>query len=100
MKAKSQERGTLDRLRFDALDAVDVEEVVLVIIRDEALHLLRAHASVRLRDVNRRRVEVGKDVDARAAEGDDREDDHRAGKHDDRDGSPQRESNEPHRAFT
>ena len=48
------------RLRFDALDAVDVEEVVLVVVGDVALHLRRAHAAVRLRDVDHRQIEMGK----------------------------------------
>ena len=42
-------------LRFDVLDAGDVEEVVLVVVGDEPFHLRRVHAAVRLGDVDHRR---------------------------------------------
>ena len=58
MKRQLQQAGVLDRLRLDALDAVDVEEVVLVVVDDVPLHLRRAHAAVRLRDVDDRQIEI------------------------------------------
>ena len=49
-------------LRLDVLDAVDVEEVILVVVGDEPFHLGRVHAAVGLGDVERRHAEVGEDV--------------------------------------
>ena len=63
MKRQLQERHVLNRLRFDALDAADVEEVVLVVVREMAFHLRGAHAAVGLRDIDDRQIEVRKDVD-------------------------------------
>jgi hypothetical protein len=51
MKLQLDQRNALDRLAFDVLDAVDVEEVVLVIVSDEPFHLRRVEAAVRLRHV-------------------------------------------------
>ena len=48
---------------LDVVDAVDVEEVVLVVVGEQALHLRRVHAAVRLGDVDDRQIQVGKDVD-------------------------------------
>ena len=72
MERQLQQAGVLDRLRLDALDAVDVEEVVLVVVDEIPLHLRRAHAAVRLRDVDDRQIQIGKDVDAHPADGEDR----------------------------
>src|SRR5262249_13027660 len=63
-----QETGVLNRFGLDALDTVDVEEVVLVVVRDVPLHLRRAHPAVRLRDVNHRQIQVGKNVDPHTAD--------------------------------
>jgi len=52
MEAKPQQSCTLNGLCLHALNAIDVQEVVLVVIRDESFHLLWAHAAVRLRDVD------------------------------------------------
>src|SRR4051812_15695261 len=62
MKLELDQRDTLDIARFHVLDAVDVEEVVFVIVGDESFHLRRVHAAVRLRDVEHRNSDVGKDV--------------------------------------
>jgi hypothetical protein len=43
-------------------DARDVEEMILVVIDEEALHLRRLHPAVRLRDVDHRQIEVREDV--------------------------------------
>ena len=55
-------RGALDVLRFDVLDAGDVEEVVFVIEREEAFHLGGVHAAERLGDVDCRYVQGREDV--------------------------------------
>jgi hypothetical protein len=56
------DRGALDRLRFDVLDACDVEEVIFVVVGKETLHLRGIHAAIWLRDVDRRDAERRKDV--------------------------------------
>ena len=56
------QRDALDVLALDVLDAVDVEEVVLVVVGDEPFHLGGVHAAVRLGDVERRDAEVGEDI--------------------------------------
>ena len=63
MEHQLHQRDALDVLRLDVLDAGDVEEVVLVVVRQVAFHLRRIHAAVRLRDVDRRRAELREDVD-------------------------------------
>ena len=70
LEVQLDQPDVLNRLRFDVIDARDVEEVVLVVIRQKAFHLLRIHAAVRLGDVNHRRVEIGKNVDGHACHGD------------------------------
>jgi hypothetical protein len=62
MEGQLEQRRVLNRLGLDALDAVDVEEVVLVVVRDVAFHLRRAHAAIGLSDVDHRQVEIWKDV--------------------------------------
>src|SRR5262249_26375164 len=84
-----QQRYVLDRFRFDVLDAGDVEEVVLVVIGDESLHLRRVHAAVRLRDVDHRQVQVGEDVDRHARERETREEGDGQDEGDHRDGPTQ-----------
>ena len=56
------DRGALDRLRLDVLDAGDIEEVILVVVRQVAFHLRRVHSAVRLRDVDRRYSERRKNI--------------------------------------
>src|SRR4030095_12667644 len=62
MEEELEQRDVLDRARFDMLNAGDVEEVILVIRREKALHLRRVHPAVRLRDVDHRQIEVREDV--------------------------------------
>ncbi len=62
MEVQFDQSDALDVLRFDRLDPVDVEEVVLVVVDDVAFHLRRAQAAVRLRDVDRRHAQIGQDV--------------------------------------
>src|SRR5205807_7658214 len=59
----------LDVAALDVVDAVDVEEVVLVVVGEQPLHLGRVHAAVGLGDVDDRQVEGGEDVDLGTAEG-------------------------------
>src|SRR5207253_11399892 len=64
-----QHRHALDRLRVDVLDAVDVEEVVLVEGDDLPLHLARGQPSEWLHNVEHGHSEVREDVYGRAPEG-------------------------------
>ena len=59
----------LDVLRLDVVDAVDVEEVVLVVVGEQPLHLGRVHAAVRLGDVDDGQIQVREDVDGHAVNG-------------------------------
>ena len=54
--------GALDVLRFDVMDAGDVEEVVFVVVGEEPFHLAGVHAAVGLGHVDDRQVERGEDV--------------------------------------
>ena len=58
-------------LRFDVVDAVHVQEGVLVVVGDQSFHLGRVHAAVGLGDVDDRHVQVGEDVGAHARGGED-----------------------------
>ena len=69
MKLQLDERRALDRLRFDVLDAGDVEEVILVIVGEVTLHLRRVHAAVRLRDVDRGNAERRKNIARHLSQG-------------------------------
>ena len=62
MELQLEQRRALDGLRLHVLDAGDVEEVILVIISEVALHLRRVHAAVRLRHVNGGNAQRGEDV--------------------------------------
>ena len=48
------------------LDAGDIEEVVLVVIRQEPVHLRRVHAAVRLGDVDRGIADGRKNINRHA----------------------------------
>ena len=74
-------RGALDVLRFDVLNAGDVQEVVFVIEGEEAFHLRGVHAAERLGDVDRRDVQGREDVLGHAVQAEDGRQDQR----DDRD---------------
>jgi hypothetical protein len=96
VEGELEQRRVLDRLRLDALDAVDVEEVVLVVIGDEPFHLRRAHPAIGLRDVDDREIEIGEDVGPHPADGEPRRQRHGHGGDQDRDRAPQGGANQPH----
>ena len=50
-------------LRLDVVDARDIEEMILVIVRQETFHLRRVHAAVGLADVDHREVQRGENID-------------------------------------
>lgn len=56
-------REALDIAALDVMNARDVQEVVLVVEREQRFHLRRIHAAVRLHHVNHRQIERRKDVD-------------------------------------
>ena len=56
------QRGALDALALDVIDAGDVEEVILVVVGEVAFHLRRVHAAVRLRDVDGRIADLREDI--------------------------------------
>ena len=68
MKTKLQERDALDVLALNVLNPRDVEEVILEIVGEITFHLLRVHAAVGLRNVDRRRAEVWKNVHRHASQ--------------------------------
>jgi len=63
MKVELAQTDALDRFRFDVFNARDVEKVILVIRNQEALHLRRTYATVRLGDIDHRQIEIRKDID-------------------------------------
>src|SRR5436853_233301 len=79
-------RRALNGFRFDVFDAGDVEEVVFVVISEITLHLRRVHATVRLRDVDRRNAERREDVPRHALEGESRAEHDRDDEHHDHQG--------------
>ena len=69
-KNESSAQGDLlDVPRIDILDAVDVLEIQLELVDDEALHLVGAHADVIEEDVDLRDVQRGEDVHPHPAVG-------------------------------
>jgi hypothetical protein len=59
----------LDVPRLDVVDAGDVEEVILVVVGEQSLHLCGVHAAVGLGHVDDREVEIGEDVDRHPEQG-------------------------------
>ncbi len=68
MELQFDEPDALDRLALDMLDPGDVEEVVLVIVDDEPLHLRRVHAAERLRHIQHGDAQIREDVSRHAVE--------------------------------
>ena len=62
VEVELDEGHALDVLRLDVLDAVDVEEVVLVVGREQTFHLGGVHAAVGLADVNHRLIQRREDI--------------------------------------
>src|SRR5213078_513640 len=86
----------LDVAALDVVDAVDVEEVVLVIVGEQPFHLGRVHAAVGLGDVDDGQVEGGEDVHAAAPGGEGAAEDDGGDGHEDDVGVAQREANGVH----
>jgi hypothetical protein len=63
MEVELHDRHSLHILGFDVVNPADVQEVVLVIVRQQAFHLRRVHPAVGLADVDDRQVQVREDVD-------------------------------------
>ena len=68
MEEQLHQGHALDVPRLDVMDAVDVEEMIFVIVGEQPFHLRRVHAAVGLADVDDRQVEVGEDVDRHAVD--------------------------------
>jgi hypothetical protein len=96
MEIDFDQRNVLNRLRFDVVDAGDVQEVVLVVIREIPLHLCWIHAAIRLRDDDHRQIQVGEDVDRHTPYGKRGEQRQRGSRHEDRDRTTKRLMDEPH----
>ena len=77
----------LDVSCIDILDAINVLEIQLELVDDEALHLVGAHADVIQEDVDLRDIQRGEDVHAHPAVGKDAAADQRHDQHQGRDGA-------------
>ena len=66
VKLQLHQARALNGLGFHMLDAGDVQEMILVVVSEVALHLGRVHAAERLRDVDGGNAERWKDVAAHA----------------------------------
>src|SRR5204863_9639311 len=61
MENKLEKGLARDTSAFHVINAGDVEEVILVVVRQISFHLLRVHAAVRLRDIDHRIADLWKD---------------------------------------
>src|ERR1051326_6602193 len=84
MKLKFDQGGALNRFGFDMLDPRDIEEMVFVIVSQEAFHLRRIHPSIRLRHINGRNPKGRKYIPWHLAHGEHRPKGHRDNNHQDR----------------
>ena len=66
MEHQLHQSRALDAFALHVIDAGDVEEVILVVISEEAFHLRGIHAAVGLRDVDGRIADLREDVDGHA----------------------------------
>jgi len=87
MELEFDQRIALHRLRFDVLDARDIEKVVLVVVGQKPFHLRRIDSAVGLRDIDDRHAQVGKDVTGHAADEEERAQDDGDQGHDHGDGA-------------
>ena len=71
MKHQLHQRGALNALALDVIDAGDVEEVILVVVGEVAFHLRGVHAAVGLGDVDGGIADLRKDIDGHALERED-----------------------------
>src|SRR5579884_2643683 len=62
MELEFDDCRALNGFRFNMLNTGNVEEMIFVVIGQVPFHLGRVHSAVRLRDVNRRNAECGKNV--------------------------------------
>ena len=96
MEVELHQRHALDVLRFDVMDAVDVEEVVLVVVGDQAFHLTGVHAAVGLSDIDDGEIEQGEDIDFHPTKGQSAACDESDHRHHDGNGAAQCELNGVH----
>ncbi len=69
MEDQLHQRRALDALALYVIDARDVEEVILVVIRQEAFHLRRVHPAIGLCDIDSRIAHLWKDIDRHPLDG-------------------------------
>ena len=69
MKLKLDQGHSLDRFRFDVLDACDVEKVIFIVVDEKSFHLGRVHTAVRLRHVKDRDAEIREHVSRHPPDG-------------------------------
>ena len=62
MKLQLHQRGSLHIATFNMMNAVDVQEVVLVVVRQQAFHLRRIHAAVGLTYVDHGQIQSAIDA--------------------------------------
>ena len=60
VKHQLHESGSLDTLALDVIDSGDVQEVILVVVREEPFHLRGIHAAVRLSHIDGGVTDLGK----------------------------------------
>src|SRR6202045_5184248 len=97
MKVELEQPETLDRLRFDMFDAGRVQKVVFVVLYELPFHLIGRHSYIRLRHVNHRDIEIGKDILGHSKQGETRAKNKCEDYNHDRDRSAQSYSDHPHR---
>ncbi len=97
MEEEFDEPDILNGFRFDVLDACDVEEVILVVRDQVALHLRRVHPAIGLRDVDHRQVEIRKDVHRHSRVGENRAERDGNDSNKDREGTDECSIDQPHR---
>ena len=90
------DRHALDVAALDVMDARDVEEVILVVVGEQPLHLGRVHAAVGLGHVDHRQVQVREDVDRHPRHGQDAAQDGGDDEHHDRERPPHGEGDRVH----
>ena len=90
----------MNGLRLDALDAVHIKEMVLVVVGEEAFHLCRAHASIGLGDIDHRQIQVREDIHPHTGKGQNRAQGYGGNRDQDGPGMTQGNPNEPHKSVS